>query len=157
MEQIRLHVPCLLDLLTLFTNLNTTSLASTPDISLVQCPQELCEFLKALLASSPVCALVQPSCKLLVVLERMKTTSISIDVASLETLQQEIPILFTLLENLTYYPKGLLAPILSRLIQVAEAPFANPDPSTESSCCSAGKETLSFFPQMHPLRSRKDY
>lgn len=81
----------------------------------------------------------------------MQHTSITSDAASLRLLQQEVPVLFTLLESLPHYPRELLKTVLNRLVAMALAPFADTDPKNESSAETAehANQTLSFFPQLY--------
>ena len=72
-------------------------------------------------------------------------------------LQQEVPVLFTLLENLPNYPTELIEPILRRLIAVSLAPFKDPAPVITSPEISPMENPLAFFPQLKSLCARKSY
>ena len=141
-EKMKTHASCLV---------NLVSHVRIVRQELVQCSEEWQEFLKALSAASPVCALVHPSSDVINLLERMQHTSITSDTASLRLLQQEVPVLFTLLESLPHYPRELLKTVLNRLVAMALAPFADTDPKNESSAETAehANQTLSFFPQLY--------
>ena len=70
-----------------------------------------------------MCALVQPVPEVIELLTKMLRTPILSDAASIMLLQQEVPVLFTLLENLPHYPTELIEPILRRLIVVSLAQY----------------------------------
>ena len=59
-------------------------------------PKVWCGLIAALATPSPVCALVHPSDKLFHLIERMKSENITVDPVAMQTLQQEIPVLFVL-------------------------------------------------------------
>ena len=126
------HVPCLVSLV---TNIKVVHQG------LAKCPQEWQELCKAISSA----------------LTKMLHTSILSDAASMMLLQQEVPVLFTLLENLPHYPTELIEPIICRLIAVSLAPFKDPAPVITSPEISTTENQLAFFPQLKSLRARKSY
>ena len=147
-EMLKSHVPCLVSLV---TNIKVVHQ------ELAKCPQEWQELCKAISSASPVCALVQPVPKVIELLTKMLRTPILSDAASMMLLQQEVPVLFALLENLPHYPTELIEPILRRLIAVSLAPFKDPAPVNTSPEISPMENSLAFFPQLKSLRARKSY
>ena len=82
---------------------------------------------------------------------------ISCDVPSLELLQQEVPVLFALIENLPSFPLVLIAPILDQFILVAQAAFIITDEEVKSFPYEETENSLAVFPQLPCIRSRKQY
>ena len=147
-EMLKSHVPCLVSLV---TNIKVVHQ------ELVKCPQEWQELCKAISSASPVCALVQPVPEVIELLTKMLHTPILSDAASMMLLQQEVPVLFALLENLPHYPTELIEPILRRFIAVSLAPFKDLAPVNTSPEISPMENPLAYFPQLKSLRARKSY
>ena len=148
-EGLKTHAPCLVSLVTTIKVVNQ---------KLVQCPQEWQVLCKAISTTSPVCALVRPVPDVIELLQKMLQTPILTDATSLRLLQQEVPVLFKLLENLPHYPKDLLEPVIHRLITVSLAPFSSDStPADAHPKPTPSENTLAFFPQLKPLRARKRY
>ena len=91
-----------------------------------------------------MCALVQPVPDVIELLQKCYRQAILTDAASFRLLQQEVPVLFTLLENLPHYPKDLLEPVIHRLITVSLAPFSSD--STPADAHPPSENALAFFP-----------
>lgn len=120
-------------------------------------PKVWCGLIAALATPSPVCALVHPSDKIFHLLERMKSENITVDPVAMQTLQQEIPVLFELLRLLKYVPTKVLSPLIAALIEKSAAPFSSDSNHSVTSVCAAKMEPLSFFPQLPSIRSRGTY
>lgn len=148
-KKLKSHVPCLVNLVTTIKVVNQ---------KFVQCPQEWQELCKAISTASPVCALVRPVPDIIELLQNMLQKPILTDAASLSLLQHEVPVLFTLLENLPHLPKGVLEPVIHRLIAVSLAPFTS-DSATADTYLepTPAENSLAYFPQLKPLRARRRY
>ena len=120
-------------------------------------PKLWCGLVTALATPSPVCALVHPSERLFSLLERMKSEDITVDPEAMQTLQQEMPVLFELLRLLKYVPTKVLSPLIAALIEKSAAPFSSGSDHSVASVNASKMEPLSFFPQLPSIWSRGTY
>ena len=83
----------------------------------------------------------------------MSSSDITTDPVNLKVLQEEIPVVFHLLQSLGYYPRDVLAPLLCALSKIAfssvseERPDAIPKDDDD-------KADLACFPVLPQVRSR---
>lgn len=134
------HAPSLVDLLE----------HMKPDHFLL-CDPQWCAFVKALACPSPVCALIHPSDELFTLLHRLQTEDITRDSQAMERLQNEVPVLFDLLQSLNYHPARILSPVIDVLISKAMAPFSCDTPQSQPSTSGDSTSALAFFPHL-PVR-----
>ena len=108
-------------------------------------PKLWCGLVAALATPSPVCALVHPSERLFSLLERMKSEDITVDPVAMQTLQQEMPVLFKLMRLLKYMPTKVLSPLIAALIEKSAAPFSSGSDHLVVSVNASKMKPLSFF------------
>ena len=142
------HAPFLKDLV---QHLVTIGMNGTQS----KCPKEWEEFVDALASSSPVCAIVHPSDRLLQTILDLESRQYANSMTTLQYLQHEVPVLFELLRTLKTFPK-FFSPVLKEMVRKAQSPFQTSDSSTSISP-SDGPEDMSFFPNLTRIRSRGIY
>ena len=123
------------------------------------CKPEWSTFISTLSSPSPVCALVHPSERVSSLISVMSSSDITKDLVHLKVLQEEIPVVFQLLRSLGYYPRDILAPLLSALSKIAFATFSSvseerPDAIPKD---DDNKADLACFPVLPQVRSRGIY
>ena len=91
------------------------------------CKSEWSAFLSTLSSPSPVCAMIHPSERMSSLISVMLNSDITKDAVNLKVLQEEIPVIFSLICSLGYYPKEILAPLLGELSRVAFGTFSKGD------------------------------
>lgn len=111
------------------------------------CPTDWRQFISAIASSSPVCGLIHPSDELSMVFSRCTQPNNSPNLHSLQVLQRECPVILTLLQIASHFPKMLLQPILTELLKKANAPFKVEEGSTEvTTSCNDENHELCYFP-----------
>ena len=126
----------------------------------MKCPPEWSEFIRCLCSTSPVCAMIHPSEKLLNFLRKEITEKILQSPSAMQFLQEEFPVLFNLLKKIKYVPESLLSPVICALLDKALAPFTVQDENydlTEVSAIQEHQHKLSYFPQLSVVRCRSNY
>lgn len=130
-------------------------------LPLVSCPNMWSKFISALACPSPVCALVHPSDKVFTLLRKIVSEDITRDPISMQLLQQEIPVIFDLLnKNSGNLPRKCLTTIIEVMISKASAPFSaaevedSPDTSLN---VEPVLQELAYFPSLPKVRSRGLY
>lgn len=82
---------------------------------------------------------------------------ITVDPVAMQTLQQEMPVLFELLRLLKYVPTKVLSPLIAALIEKSVALFSSGRDHSVP-CVNASKmEPLSFLLQLLSIQSRGTY
>ena len=125
--------------------------------NIIVCPQPLSELIRALSASSPVCALVHPSNVLFDLLTRLiKKDDLTKDFAGLKLLQERFPLLARCLKAL---PNAVLAPVLEEMIRIVEVTYLNDDdvPTESLGCDEPNCSELAYFPTLLKVRHRGSY
>ena len=152
-ELVALHAPSLLSLM------NVLKLDINMSLPTLQCPREWSRLISALACRSPVCALLHPSDKLFNLLRKIADDDFTSNPLNMETLQQEVPIFFEVLRNVTHLPKKAIIELISALIDKAEAPFHSVrDYSTQTITADTELlQELSYFPHLLPTRTRGVY
>lgn len=143
-ELVATHAPSLLPL--------TEVLLGQLDTSqpLIQCPKAWSDLISALACQSPVCALIHPSDRAFDVLKKITDDDFTSNPLNMEILQEEFPIMFEVLRNVTHLPKQAITILISDLIKKANAPFEN----KESEFTLDSEEyQLSYFPHLPYIRS----
>ena len=116
-ELVAIHAPSLLPLLQVLKNqINTLHPVS-------QCPKEWSGLITALACPSPVCGLLHPSDRLSNLLKKITDDDFTSNPLNMEILQQEVPVLFELLRNVTHLPKKAMTSLIKDLIDKANAAF----------------------------------
>ena len=113
-------------------------------------------------STSPVCALLHPSDSVAKLISSMKEKDITKDAILMQKLQEEIPIVFSLIRSVAYYPQKILIPLLEEMWIKAKAPFNleddKPDDAAIGSHCGEYHiDDLSYFPGLPKIRSRSVY
>lgn len=147
-ELIAIHGPSLLPLLQVIKNQID---------SVVQCPREWSKFIAALSSTSPVCGLLHPSDRLFNILNTITDDDFTANPSNLEILQEEVPVLFELLRDVSHLPKKAMKSLINALIDKANAPFK----CMEGECALAAVEDqsqeLSYFPNLPLIQPRGIY
>ena len=155
-ELVTLHVPSLQPLL---MHLKTLLNHSLP---LLKCPTEWSPLLAALSSPSAVCALLHPNEQLFHILRRIPNEDITRDVASMSTIQKEVPIMFDLLRSVSHLPSQSLVPLIDDMIKKSMAPFDMTDIEIQQTGAREGSSEgseleLAYFPCLQKVRSRDCY
>ena len=117
------------------------------------------KLLLALSRSSPVCGLLHPSDISLELMKKIIETDVTSDVAALNQLQRECPVLFQLIHATKSTPHKLLSPVIEKIVEKAIAPFKSSvqiDDRNET-LTEDGTKTLSYFPKLPKVRKRGFY
>ena len=123
----------------------------------IKAPLEWSEFIRCLCSTSPVCAMIHPSKKLIDFLRKEITEKILQSPSAMQFLQEEFPVLFNLLKKIKYVPESLLSPVICALLEKALAPFTIQDENYDTSAIQEDQHELSYFPQLSVIRSRANY
>lgn len=126
----------------------------------IKSPLEWSEFIRCLCSTSPVCAMIHPSKKLIDFLRKEVTEKILQSPSAMQFLQEEFPVLFNLLKMIKCVPESLLSPVICALLEKALAPFTTQDEnddSTDTSAIQEDQHELSYFPQLSVIRCRANY
>lgn len=123
----------------------------------VLCKSEWSAFISAVCSPSPVCAMIHPSERVTSLISAMLTSDVTKDAANLKVLQEEIPVIFNLIRALGYYPKEILAPLLSELCRVAFVVFAVGDAQKPITLTEANEVDLAYYPALPRVRVRGVY
>lgn len=120
------------------------------------CPSEWSKFIGALASSSAVCALVHPRDEVFTLLMKIATDpSLTANPTSMQMLQEEVPILFELLSNVSNFPRKCLIPLIEMLIEKASAPFSDEANIPEITSDNKSElEELAYFPSLPKVRGR---
>ena len=122
------------------------------------CPTDWKQFISAIASSSPVCGLIHPSDELSMVFSRCTQPNSSPDLHSLQVLQRECPVILTLLQTASPFPKIVLQPLLTELLKRANAPFEVEQGPTEiTTSCNDESDELCYFPNHKCVRTRATY
>ena len=127
--------------------------------STVHCPKEWSNLISSLASPSPVCSLVHPCDKLFSLLKKITDsgTDIASDLESMRFLQQEVPVLFTVLDKVKNIPKKSLIPLIDELINKSKEPFRPIEDPCQLVPIISDENMLSFFPQLPQIRTRAIY
>lgn len=146
------HCPTMVGLLRLFHD-------SQHDLKCYKSPNEWSSFLCTLASPSPVCATVHYSDKLFHALKSFTDSpnpeDILKDMKTMQLLQKEIPVLFSLLQVVKTVPDPLVS-IVKEMVYKSKAPFNNLSEEVGGTVSDEGDE-LSHFPQLPIIRSRAKY
>lgn len=126
----------------------------------ILCKSEWSALISVMSSPSPACATIHPSERVSSLLTVMENSDITKDTTSLKVLQEEIPVIFNLIRSLGYYPKEILAPLLSELSRVAFAAFSLlpvENIQTPATLTEENKVDLSYFPSLPQVRVRGVY
>lgn len=124
----------------------------------VTCPQEWSKLIIALACPSPVCALVHPSDRVFNLLKKIiSDDDFTKYPASMEALQEEIPVLFDVLKVVKHLPRKNLTPLIHAIIKKADAPFVVPPEISDTPTTTPLVSDLSYFPYLPPVRVRDTY
>ena len=112
-----------------------------------------------LACQSPVCALVHPNDQLFNLLKKITEDNFTSDPLNMETLQQEVPILFEVLGTVSHLPKKAISSLITSLIEKAKAPFHySKSESVETAIPMVDQfQELSYFPHLLSVRTRGVY
>ena len=126
----------------------------------ILCKSEWSALISVMSSPSPACATIHPSERVSSLLTVMENSDITKDTTNLKVLQEEIPVIFNLIRSLRYYPKEILAPLLSELSRVAFAAFSLlpvENIQTPATLTEENKVDLAYFPSLHQVRVRGVY
>ena len=90
----------------------------------------------------------------------MQSKDISNGPDTMKCLQEEIPVLFELIQSLGYYPRDVLSPFLNELLNKAKSPFLNDDRkgcSTTKNADVIDNNDLAYFSKLPKVRNRGHY
>lgn len=123
------------------------------------CKSEWSAFLSTLSSPSPVCAMIHPSERMSSLISVMLNSDITKDAVNLKVLQEEIPVIFSLIRSLGYYPKEILAPLLSELSRVAFGTFSKGDTERPATLTANDERQvdLAYYPAIPKVRLRGVY
>ena len=148
-ERISLHASSMVPLLTFLKQGMNTSLPT------LRCPLTWAKLIGALAAASAVCALVHPRETVFDLLMKIGTdSSLEADPASMQMIQEEVPVLFELLSSVRNLPRKCLVPLIQDIIEKARAPFTDEDVPETTPDKTTELEELAYFPSLPKLRSR---
>lgn len=126
-------------------------------LTMYKCPSEWAQFIKSLGSTSPTCALLHPSETVASLVHSMIEKDITKDASLMQTLQEEIPVIFQLIRSLGYYPLNILAPLIEELWKKSNAPFTTQDSGEVYTANSSIDSDLYYFPALPKVRSRCSY
>ena len=98
-ELIATHAPSLVPLMQVLLSQVDTSQP------MVQCPRAWSNLITALASQSPVCALIHPSDRIFDILKKITDDDFTSNPLNMEILQEEFPVLFEVLRDVTHIPK----------------------------------------------------
>ena len=120
-------------------------------------PQEYQDLFRTLSSKSPVCSFMHPSHKTSFIVEEVIKGNVKHDPRLMKMLSEEVPILFALLKDLEVLPKEL-NPLLSDLLERAQAPFRVKPPSPDFlTLDDDDKNDGAEFPGLPRKRARGTY
>ena len=137
-----------------------TKFSSKSKSNVYRCPSDWANLMKSLASTSPVCALLHPSDSVAKLISSMKEKDITKDAILMQKLQEEIPIVFTLIRSVAYYPQKILIPLLEEMWTKAKAPFNIEDDKSDDAAVGSDEyhiDDLSYFPSLPRVRSRGVY
>ena len=150
-ELVATHAPSLLPLMrVLLSQIDTSE-------SLIQCPKAWSNLISALASLSPVCALIHPSDRVFDVLKKITDSDFTANPLNMEVLQEEFPVLFEVMRDVTHLPKQAMTILISVLIEKANAPFQCAESESTSDNEEDPLQEISYFPHLPYIRSCGEY
>ena len=120
------------------------------------------ELICSISSASAAHGILHPSSRSSQLISIMQSKDISNDPENMKCLQEEVPVLFELIQSLGYYPKDVLSPFLNELLNKANNPFSYHDMKGRSTMIQKSADVidnndLAYFSKLPKVRNRRHY